>query len=322
MACDLGKYAALVDTMLANDVSFAIVRRPGHDECELIDSHDFITVPWRGGPDDQHFSPLPQPSTDLVDYRREVQLLAWDHRRRGGKTVISRVFDVRARIDIPEVARQYFDRNPNAMCALFNTPNVGCWLVASPEILVSVHNDDLQTMALAGTRPVGTVGEWDEKNKNEQQLVSDFIKDVFDRMGIPYISDDPVTLQADGVEHICTRFDARLPRRLSARQVADALNPTPALCGTPRHTAMFEISVGEKHRRQMYGGYFAVQTPDRFDAYVMVRCARLWADGANVFAGGGITASSDPDAEWHEAEMKAAPLLKLIKQNSIKHNDR
>lgn len=322
MGCDFHKYSALVSTLLDNNALFALIRRPHSRECELVDHNDFTFMPWRGKLRNVlPFDDARQPSTEHSDYVHEVSWLISAHKRRGGKTVISRVIDVEARIDIPGVAEAVFNQNPDAMCALFNSPSTGCWLVASPEVLVSSSNDDLQTMALAGTRPAGTKGEWDDKNIKEQEFVTKFIENCLDNLDIPYITEGPDTLVANGVEHLCTRFDARLPQGVSPLRVADVLNPTPALCGSPRETAMFDIGVAEKHRRQMYGGYFAVTKGNRFDAYVMVRCARLWPDGANVFAGGGITAQSDPEAEWQEAALKAAPFLSIIKQNSIHRNE-
>lgn len=297
------------------------MRHPNMDMCIIVHPHVFIAVPWRASSQTLPFDTKRQASTDHDQYIREVSWLISTHKRRGGKTVISRVFDIDARIDIPSVAQAVFDRNPEAMCALFNSAQTGCWLVASPEVLVSTHRDDLQTMALAGTRPIDSEGEWDEKNLKEQELVTQYISSTLDRLDIPYITEGPMTMKADGVEHLCTHFDARLPEGTTPRQVADALNPTPALCGSPRDTAMFDIGVAERHRRQMYGGYFVVQDRERFDAYVMVRCARLWPDGANVFAGGGITAQSEPEAEWQEAALKAAPMLNIIKQNSIHRNE-
>lgn len=322
MASDFNKYSALLRTLLDNNAAFALIRRPHSEVCEMVDHRDFSYLPWRG--ESRNVLPFDherQPSTNREDYLREVSWLISTHKRRGGKTVISRVIDISAHIDIPGVAEGVFERNPDAMCALFNSPQTGCWLVASPEVLVSVNRDDMQTMALAGTRPAGTAEPWDEKNLKEQEIVTRFIEQNLDKLGIPYITEGPETLVADGVEHLCTHFDARLPQGIDARRVANTLNPTPALCGSPRDTAMFDIGVAEKHKRQMYGGYFAVTSGEKFDAYVMVRCARLWADGANVFAGGGITAQSNPEAEWEETALKAQPMLTIIKQNSIKINE-
>jgi len=45
---------------------------------------------------------------------------------------------------------------------------------------------------------------------------------------------------------------------------------------------------------------------------VALRCADLRDDHARLFAGAGIVAGSDPDAEWDETEAKLEPMLRAI----------
>ena len=69
--------------------------------------------------------------------------------------------------------------------------------------------------------------------------------------------------------------------------VLEAINPTPALCGTPTDEALRDIAACELHSRRCYGGYVAVRTPGRLDAFVNLRSALVATDGSgrfNVFA--------------------------------------
>ena len=66
---------------------------------------------------------------------------------------------------------------PRSYIALFYTPATGMWLIASPEILLRGDANGYQTMALAGTmRYAGEDMRWSDKNREEQQLVTDYIR--------------------------------------------------------------------------------------------------------------------------------------------------
>src|SRR5690606_5476922 len=56
-------------------------------------------------------------------------------------------------------------------------PQVGLWLGATPETLLTIDGRTLTTMALAGTQKFkGSIDvEWQNKEKDEQQYVTDFI---------------------------------------------------------------------------------------------------------------------------------------------------
>ena len=56
-------------------------------------------------------------------------------------------------------------------------PKIGAWLGASPEQLLKANADSFETMALAGTQKVegDETVIWQQKEKEEQQFVKDFI---------------------------------------------------------------------------------------------------------------------------------------------------
>ena len=93
---------------------------------------------------------------------------------------------------------------------------------------------------------------------------------------------------------------------LTALDLAALLSPTPAVCGTPRSAAAQLIAELEGPR-EFYGG--AVGWCDaRGDGewIVSIRCLELASDRRSVrtWAGGGIVAGSDPDAEVAETDAK------------------
>jgi len=60
----------------------------------------------------------------------------------------------------------------------------GCWIGASPELLLEASGNGVKTMALAGTRAAGESREWDCKNLEEQQMVTDFISETLSGNGL------------------------------------------------------------------------------------------------------------------------------------------
>lgn len=259
-------------------------------------------------------------STDPTLYREQVTKLAEYLRLNGGKTVISTVLCTpTAEADIVELADRVFDRLPSDThrCLLF-TPAFGAWIIASPELLLSVHKDTqtVKTIALAGTRRAGTSGDWDKKNIDEQQMVATFVAETLSLHAKNIKIDGPHTRDAGRVEHLETIFSATLNETDEVSALLEGLNPTPAVCGTPRKAALRIIEQAEEHPRRLYGGYFGISDSKRIVAAVTLRCAQISDTDACIYAGGGITGASHADDEWTETRLKGKALLELITQPS------
>ena len=50
------------------------------------------------------------------------------------------------------------------------------------------------------------------------------------------------------------------------------------------------------------------------EIFVNLRCAKIFQNKLNLYVGGGITAESNPEDEFHETEIKAETLLSVIKK--------
>lgn len=240
-------------------------------------------------------------------------------RHRNGKTVYSRVIaGINPGMDIPEVVARLFAEFPKAFGFLYFTPQTGCWLGATPEILLSANLKDrtFATMALAGTRSaVCGDAAWDDKNLRENCFVADFFREKFSCLGLDYNISAPTSLSYGPIQHLCRNIHGRFSSQEDIETILDAINPTPALCGTPTSEALRDIETFERHRRQCYGGLVGVRTSAYLDTYVNLRSARIACDGSgrfNIFAGGGITADSDPETEFQETAAKASRLLAAL----------
>lgn len=260
---------------------------------------------------------LPE-ATTREEHRREVKMIVESLHGDTGKTVASRAIRVAGRIRLADTFQNLCEAYPKAFVFMFSTPATGTWIGASPELLLRMDGDRIHTMSLAGTRPAGQGGEWDIKNREEQQMVTDYIRDTLTSRCGSAECGKPYTREAGTVEHICTDITAPLPGTALLKDILCELSPTPALCGSDRTESMRIIKKGERHDREMYGGFCGPCGLDGETAmFVNLRSAKCSPDAICVYAGGGITRLSDPDSEWHETEIKSQTIINKLKTSEV-----
>lgn len=209
---------------------------------------------------------------------------------------------------------------PHAMVYCFFSSVSGCWIGASPELLLRKKGIVLTSMALAGTRKAeSNIRAWDNKNIEEQEIVTHYIADVLQHYcNHVKISNSLSTHKAGMVEHLRTDINAELsnvPDALNIGSLLEDLTPTPALCGYPKEKARRIINNTESFSREYYGGFIGPYGKDGdFDYFVLLRSLKIGKDGWCFYAGGGITPSSIPEEELKETERKANSILKYIIQ--------
>ena len=66
--------------------------------------------------------------------------------------------------------------------------------------------------------------------------------------------------------------------------------------------------------RLYYSGFMGPLRPkEGTHLFVSLRCMRVDSDGCSLYAGGGLLADSNMDAEWMETEFKMDTMRKLLK---------
>ena len=275
----------------------------------------YITIPYKGcnrnSCEGLSYS-YPEKSTTFEEYKTELKaihesLLSTN----GGKIVAARVIKMDYSLDLGATFYSLSRAYPDAYIFCFGTPATGCWIGASPELMLKADNNTLNTMSLAGTRQAQQSGLWDEKNLEEQALVTSFIRDVFRNNSLTPEIGDTFTKNAGAIEHICTPVYSTIPPfGFNTAKLLKALSPTPAVSGFPREKAIEIIKKYESFNRGCYGGFCG---PFHFDGdfcfNVILRCASVTEKNFNVYAGGGITLKSDLKEEWNETEIKASVFL-------------
>lgn len=195
---------------------------------------------------------------------------------------------------------------PRAMVMLFDTPQSGTWLMASPEILLDKHKSHLHTMALAGTMPHNEgLPQWSEKNKHEQNIVERYIEDTIKPFSSSIVKDGPHTVTAGRLMHLRTDFRFRIKEDVSIGTLISHLHPTPAVCGMPKDKARDFIIANESIDRRYYSGFAGpLNLNGETHLYVSLRCMNINNNHLDVYAGGGIITESVAQDEWRETEIK------------------
>ncbi len=199
-----------------------------------------------------------------------------------------------------------------AFVYFLQAPGIYTGIGASPEVLLERQGDNCRTMSLAGTRKKG--GEdWTDKEREEQDIVTQYILEELSGAGIDDLEySDAYDAEAGPLIHL--RSDILFRTEMNDKEVLNILHPTPAVCGQPLKEAKALISELEDHDRRYYSGYIGI-SGDRFSRYfVNLRCLEKKDYYALCYAGGGITASSDPESEWQELVNKLEVMGRLLPQ--------
>lgn len=294
---------------------------PGFVIAPFSPEHQVVTIPY--SPVKEMIrsaagtSTFPSHSTTPEEHASEIQEIQRALQEiGGGKIVAARAICKEGSLDVGATFCDMCRRYPSAFVFAFSTPLTGCWIGASPELLLEGNAKGLHTMALAGTRELGHTGEWDSKNIEEQALVSEYIADCLKRHNLNPVVGDTFTKPAGSIEHLCTPIVAETTGMEDSRRLAallSDLSPTPALSGYPKDVALKVISECENFDRSYYGGFCGpYRNPADFSFYVTLRCALAEEERYALFAGGGITLKSDAGKEWEETEMKASTICRSV----------
>lgn len=351
--CSVDAASELIACCLAKNVPFYICRYPGEEQCrfgaqlqgEPIHGigNGFRVVPFDIEGDTPAFTITPdtfatdiatlraiaprevaEPDMPMLDttydsYLRAVEsLLASMQQGELSKVVLSRT--ITHPCDTYTILPQYFARlchlYPQAYIFVVCYPGVCRWVGATPEVLLQSYATGYATMALAGTRAVGTDEPWGAKEIDEQQYVVQYISRILHSCHLHNVAMHTYTKQAAQVEHLCTHFDITTPHQSDLRDnLVELLHPTPAVAGTPTPRAMQAIATAEAHARRYYGGYLGEALSDgRCGFFVNLRSMEFSPHALRLYVGGGLTAQSVAQDEWNETCAKSQTLLSALQQ--------
>jgi isochorismate synthase len=268
------------------------------------------------------------PDHRLGDYRAQVERAL--EAIQGGefeKVVVARSCTVSGRAPHDPVALLRALRSHHPGCVIFALAfGDACFLGATPEPLVRLARRRVFTAAVAGSAPRGRSPEEDarlgralresKKDHEEHALVVRSLRaalqDLCDPLSIP---EAPTLLCTEGIQHLHTPVEGVLRDGvgISILELVSRLHPTPAVGGSPRRPALRWLRQHEELDRGWYAGPIGFLGPRGEGEFaVALRSALMRGHEATFFAGAGIVADSDPDAELAETRLKLRTILDAL----------
>ena len=201
---------------------------------------------------------------------------------------------------------------------------------ASPEMLVRVTGDKVETFPIAGTRRM-TGDEQkdrqlakellqDEKELAEHTMLVDLGRNDIGRV-CKYGTVRPESLMQikrfSHVQHIVTHITGDMQEDRDMFDVFRAVFPAGTVSGAPKVRAMEIIDELEPVVRGQYAGavgYFSYN--GCCDFAIAIRSIFIDGNRGFVQAGAGITAGSVPESEFQETEDKAGAMLQALRESS------
>lgn len=197
---------------------------------------------------------------------------------------------------------------------------------SSPEMLVRVEDNKVQTCPIAGTRPRGKNQNEDrlheeellkdEKELAEHVMLVDLGRNDLGRVceyGSINVSDFMKVEKYSHVMHIVTRVTGSLKDGYNCFDTLKACFPAGTVSGAPKVRAMEIIDELEPTARGIYSGvvgYFGFT--GNMDTCITIRTVVVHKDVAYVQAGAGIVADSDPENEYNETLNKARAIFETL----------
>lgn len=194
----------------------------------------------------------------------------------------------------------------------------------SPELFLARHGCAVTTSPIKGTRP--RRGPADDggarllrasaKDVAENVMIVDMARNDLGRVCATGSVTVPRLLEVQphpGVWHLVSTVTGQLAPGTDDATLLGATFPPASVTGTPKHRALQVIGKLEDAPREVYCGAIGLASPVAGTEYsVAIRTCEFSGKRMWLGVGGGITADSDPDAEWAECETKAAPVLDLL----------
>ena len=210
-----------------------------------------------------------------------------------------------------------------------------CWTFAvdslvgaTPELLVRRTDDHVVSRVLAGTIGRGADAVTDAqhaaellgsaKDRSEHTMS---VRSVAEALG-PYCSDlvvprSPEIVRLANVQHLQTDVTGRLNNGETALDLAAALHPTAAVCGTPTGAARAAIAELEGMDRGRYAGPVGWVDARGDGAFgIALRCAEVTGSQLRLYAGAGIVTGSVPANELAETQQKLLAMRDALETQS------
>lgn len=198
---------------------------------------------------------------------------------------------------------------------------------SSPERFVQVYDGRVETRPIKGTvrRSPHPLEDMNlarmllasEKDRAENVMIVDLQRNDLSRVCKPHTVHVPALCGLESyatVHHLVSVVSGVLEDGLDVVDLIEAAFPGGSITGAPKIRAMEIITELEKVERGVYCGSIGyLGFNGAADLNIAIRTVTFAGDEAIVFGGGGITALSDPAAEYDETIVKASRVLQTFR---------
>ncbi|HET7149311.1 MAG TPA: chorismate-binding protein [Candidatus Nitrosopolaris sp.] len=244
------------------------------------------------------------------------------------QVVLSKRMNFKISGDLLTVYEKLRDINPSPYMYFFRMGREHI-IGSSPEMLLRVTRDRLETFPIAGTRPVA------DDDKRNQQLSRDLLNDEKEvaehtmlvdlarndigkvsKYGTVKVKELMKVKRFSHVQHMISHVIGTLQRGFDSYDAFRAVFPAGTVSGAPKLRAMEIIDELEPNCRGPYAGalgYFSAN--GSCDFAITIRS--IFANKSDAFmqSGAGIVMDSIPQTEWAETEQKANALLSALEKS-------
>ncbi|HBX58903.1 MAG TPA: aminodeoxychorismate synthase component I, partial [Methylophaga sp.] len=222
--------------------------------------------------------------------------------------------------------QQLRKQNAAPFSAFLATPQAAV-LSSSPERLLRVKNNLVETKPIKGTRPRDLHNaERDRmlarqlqdslKDRAENVMIVDLLRNDLGKVCAPGSISVPSPFALESfatVHHLVSTITGTLAEDQDAVSLLRACFPGGSITGAPKLRSMEIIEELEPQRRGVYCGSIAfIGFDGNMDSNITIRTLVFSDNRLRFWAGGGIVADSELEAEYQEVADKAAAMLGLV----------
>lgn len=209
-----------------------------------------------------------------------------------------------------------------------------CLLSISPERFIKLEGNNISTKPIKGTLPRGNTIEEDqqnalrlqasEKDKAENVMIVDLLRNDIGKVAKAGSVAVPSLFAIESfpaVHHLVSTVTATLKPDCTATDLLQAAFPGGSITGAPKIRAMEIIEELEPSRRSLYCGSIGYISQDgKMDTSITIRTLvaetidSTGKDNPQIYcwAGGGIVADSNVEAEYQESFDKVSKILPIL----------
>lgn len=239
---------------------------------------------------------------------------------------MQKTIELKHPLDIAKLITDLIKEQPHSYHMIIKNNNE-LFVSATPERLIKLNQQKIDTAAVAGTTNRNSDSKVDQKLANQLQhdsknlqehelVVHEIIKKISKLAKLKYTK-TPQILKTPQVQHLYTPINGILNHNVNLLYLVTALHPTPALGGIPLEWALTQIKNTESNPRGLFAAPIGYILPNG-DGEFIIGIRSLWEKDCTIklFAGAGILADSNLPQEEREIKLKMSVMEDLIKEQT------